>query len=176
MRVTTEGSEQQAVEPERDRHADLVIEVIGQTQEVNKNLGSILNRTDAVVRRQNWLTVLFIVSLALNLVQISMGLSMQQVAHAAKVQLSAIDLGREELLTAVQLAKKDVETLRGELAAVKPQLLSVPTVTTDSKGRVNLELPIDAKATAAQQVVTGETKAPATLVIPLKPKESRVTN
>lgn len=172
MKVTTEGSES----PADERHADLVIQVVMQTQEVNKNLGSILSRTDAVVRRQNWLIVLFICSMALNILHLGLGLSMQQLQQSAKAQLSAVDLGREELLAAVQAAKKDVEGMRSELAAVRPQLLSVPTVTTDSKGRVNLELPIDAKATAAQQVVPGETKAPATLVIPLKPKESRVTN
>ena len=170
-------SEQQADEQKAiDRHVDLVVEVIGQTQEVNKNLGAILGLTESVIRRQNWLTVLFILLLALNALHLALGLSMQQVQHTAKVQLAAIDLGREELLSTVQVAKREVQSMRDELAAVRTQLLSVPTVKTDDRGRISLELPIDAKTTTSQQVVSGETKAPATLVIPLKPKESRVTN
>ena len=61
-------------------HVDptIVLAVINQTASVNTNLGSILNRTDTVIRRQNWLTVLFILSLALNILHLALGFSMQQ--------------------------------------------------------------------------------------------------
>jgi hypothetical protein len=174
--VTLDANEQQAVD---QRHIDLAIEVVSQTQEVNKNLGAILNRTDTVIRRQNWLTVLFIVLLTLNIVQLGLGFAMQQLQQSAKAQLIAVDYGRQELTTAVEGAKHEVQALREGLVVVKTQLQSVPTVTTDNKGRINLEVPLDTatqKTVSEQPRVNGDTRAPDRLVIPLRPSQSRLAN
>ena len=166
-----QNDEQQAGESGRDVDPTIVLKVITQTHSVNQNLGSILHRTDTVIRRQNWLTVLFILSLSLNVLQIVLGFSMQQLQQSAKAQLTAVDFGREELLAAVKEAKRDVSGIRGELETVRQNLQAAPTVTTDSKGRISLEVPLDPTSTPP----IGDTK-PDKLVIPLQPSKSRLGN
>lgn len=158
---------------------NLISKLVDQTIAVNGNLGALVNRTDIVIRRQNWLTVLFILSLVLNVLHLGLGLSMQQLQKSAKAQLAAVDLGREDLLEAVQGAKKEVQTLREGLVSVKTQLQSVPTVTTDNRGRINLEVPLDTatqRTVADQPRVSGDTRAPDRLVIPLRPSQTRLAN
>ena len=171
-----QDDEQQA---ESKPHVDptIVLAVINQTASVNTNLGSILNRTDTVIRRQNWLTVLFILSLALNILHLALGFSMQQLQQSAKAQLTAVDFGREELLSAVKEAKREVANIRGEMETVRMSLQAAPTVTTDSKGRVSLEVPLDAASqrTVSDNELPGDPKSPDKLVIPLQTTKSRLT-
>jgi hypothetical protein len=133
VRVTLANDEQSADETSRldpiaERHSEpmLLVEVVKQTRDVNQNLGAILNRTDSVVRRQNWLTVLFILSLAVNLVQLTLGFSMQELQKSAKAELAAVDLGREELLTAVDAAKREVQKMREEMGLYAPSSAPSP--------------------------------------------------
>jgi hypothetical protein len=159
-------------------HVDptIVLAVISQTHSVNQNLGSILHRTDTVIRRQNWLTVLFILSLSLNILHLVLGFSMQQLQQSAKAQLTAVDFGREELLSAVREAKREVTNIRGEMETVRMSLRATPTVTTDSRGRVSLEVPLDAatQKTVSDNELPGDPKAPDKLVIPLQTGKSRL--
>lgn len=171
--------EQQAAESRPHIDPVLVIEVISQTRSVNENLGSILNRTDTVIRRQNLLTFLFIILLVLNSLHLALGLSMQQLQESAKTQLNASILVREELLVSIKEAKQEVKGMREALGTVRTQLQSVPTVTTDSKGRINLEVPLDTaaqKTVADQPQVSGDARAPDKLVIPLRTSQSRLSN
>lgn len=168
------NEEQQAAE-----YGDLVGDVLEQTREVNVNLGAILNRTDTVIRRQNWLTVLFILSMCLNIAHLALGFSQQQLQQASKAQLTAMDYGREELLAVVKAAKNEVAALQGSMEDIRGQLDSIPTVTTDKAGRINLELPLDPtaqKTVSEQPQVSGDTRAPDKLVIPLRPQQSRLAN
>lgn len=154
----------------------LVREVLSQTQTVNLNLSAILGQTESVVRRQNWLTTLFILSLAINGVQLALGFSMQQLQQSAKEQLQAVDTGRAELLEAVHEAKGQVATIREEVRSVAA---ATPTVTADKQGRISLEVPLDPaaqKTVSEQPQVSGDTRVPDKLVIPIRPAQSRLAN
>ncbi len=153
----------------------LVNEVLNQTQVVNQHLWTIINRTDTVIRRQNLLLLVFILLFGLATTHLILGFSIQQLQQSVKAQLSAVDLGRGELLAAVKEAKTEVQGMRASMKVVSTQLQGVPTVTADNQGRINLELPLDTKSqqtVAEQPQVKGDSRAPDKLVIPLRPKQS----
>lgn len=165
---------QQEAEPHID--PTLVREVINQTQGVNLNLSVILGQVELTLRRQNWLTALFIFSLILNVVQILLGFSSQQLQEQLKQQITMVDASRAELLATIQEAKGNLEKMRTEMST---QLAATPTVTADSKGRISLEVPLDpetVKTVGDKPVVSGAAGAPDKLVIPLQPTKSRLGN
>jgi hypothetical protein len=171
-----QDDEQQAGESRPHIDPVLVNEVIAQTRGVNLNLSSIVGQVEAVMRRQNWLVGLFFVSLLLNVLQILLGFSSQQLQEQLKQQITMIDASRAELIATVQEAKRGVQEMRSE---VSTQLAATPTVTADSKGRISLEVPLDpatAKTVGDQPVVSGAPSTPDKLVIPLQPAKSRLSN
>lgn len=152
----------------------LLIELLRCLRDVNANLGSILSRSDSVLRRANLLLALFIASIALMLVQLGLGFSQQSLQKAAKQQLQMMDQSRQELSSEVVLAQRNIKEMVVKLEAMQKQLEVAPTVTSDSSGRLSLAVPLteEAKKTVAERT---DLPAPEKVVIPLKPSQSRLT-
>jgi hypothetical protein len=146
-------------------------QAIAALREVNANLESVMLRNDKVIRRQNWLTGLFLLSLGMLGGQLFLGLSQQALQESAKTQLAAQEQGRIEMQRALEAAKIQVRELE---TSMKQQLQAVPTVTSDKAGRLSLEVPLD---DATKQAVSATpTLPPEKVVIPLKPSQAKLSN
>lgn len=152
----------------------LLVELLKCLRDVNGNLGSILNRTDGVVRRANLLLVLFILAIFLMLVQLGLGFSMQSLQKTAKVQLQMMDQSRQDLSSEVTLAQKNIKEMVVKLEAMQKQLDVAPSVTSDKLGRLSLAVPLteDVKKVVSAKA---DSPAPEKVVIPLKASQSHLS-
>jgi hypothetical protein len=159
---------------------ELVDRLLVQTIAVNENVGTLINQNDAIVRRQNVLVTLFIVALTLLCAQLALGLSQQRLQEATRLTLAVAEAGRTQVQADLALAKNQVEDLRKMVGGMRQQLQSVPTVTSDSAGRINLEVAVsDAQKSGPDPAGTSPSAKVSLgnrLVIPLKPSQSRLSN
>lgn len=150
-----------------------VKEVISQTRAVNHNLDGLIVRTDTCVRRQNVLLGLLALLIVLQILHLALGVSMKELQQSAKAQLTAVDFGREDLLSTLKQAKRELAAMNEAMAGMRTQLNAAPTVTTDTRGRVSLEVTVD---TPRKTTAEGRDQPPPDrLVIPLQPKQSRLS-
>jgi hypothetical protein len=159
---------------------EFIDRLLTQTIAVNENVGTLINQNEAIVRRQNFLIVLFILALTLLCAQLGLGLSQQRLQESTRVQLAVAEAGRAQVQEELLAAKTQVEELRRMVGGIRQQLQSVPTVTSDKKGQINLEVPVSETPKAGPDPVgtAHEPKVPPRnrLVIPLKPSQSRLSN
>jgi len=158
--------EQQAAEPKPHVDPVLVLQVITLTRDVNDNLSGVLRNTGRVIVRQNILTVLFLVAMILQTMQLFLGYSMQRLQQSSKVQLASVEQARVDLQRELTEVSKSLREVKVDVKDVGTQLNSVPTVTSDKAGRLSLEVPLDSTKAATTDA--------AKIVIPLKPAQSRL--
>lgn len=152
----------------------LLLDLLRVLRDVNGNLGSILHRTDSVLRRANLLIALFILAMSVMLLQLGLGFSQQSLQKAAKIQLQMMDQSRQDLSAEVILAQRNIKDMVVKLEAMQKQLDTAPSVTTDEKGKLSLAVPLteEVKKTVAEKT---DAPAPGKLVIPLRPAQAQLT-